>query len=46
MVDPGRIELPPDQCEWSVLPLNYGPREFGGPEGTRTPNLLHAMEAR
>ena len=25
LVDPGRIELPPLQCECSVLPLNYGP---------------------
>src|SRR3989338_2367114 len=25
LVDPGRIELPPAQCECAVIPLNYGP---------------------
>src|SRR3989344_4785964 len=25
LVDPGRIEPPPLECESSVLPLNYGP---------------------
>ena len=25
VVDPGRIELPPRQCECRVIPLNHGP---------------------
>ena len=25
-MDPGRIGLPPPQCECGVLPLNYGPK--------------------
>ena len=28
MVDPGRIELPPQQCECRVIPLYYGPLTY------------------
>src|SRR5579864_6276229 len=28
LVDPGRIELPPQQCECRVIPLYYGPKSY------------------
>lgn len=39
-VDPGRIELPPPQCECGVMPLYYGPRN---PSQNHLPAVLHAI---
>src|SRR3989344_5933806 len=45
LVDPGRIELPPRQCECRVMPLYYGPLQ--SPVGVRRIELrLRAPEAR
>ena len=35
LVDPGRIELPPVQCECTVIPFYYGPKAHKFVDGAR-----------